>query len=164
MSDGIVIRVATAADRPQLRQAIIELQDNERRLHSTRLPGVQIADDYLAWLESRTTASGALLIAETQGEFVGFAAGWIEQENSIAETPDSNRFGYVSDVCIMPPYRGRRFAGRLLEALAQRLASRGITRLRLGTLAANAAARAAYERAGFAAYEIVYEKRIGATK
>jgi hypothetical protein len=38
------------------------------------------------------------------------------------------------------------------------LAGLGIARLRINSLAANKSARASYERAGFAPYEIVYEK------
>ena len=61
----------------------------------------------------------------------------------------------------MPAYRGRRIAQHLLAAIEQHLGRAGITRLRLFTLAANASARASYERAGFAPYEIVYEKLVG---
>jgi ribosomal protein S18 acetylase RimI-like enzyme len=93
-----------------------------------------------------------------RGVFAGFAAGWIVQENVIEETPDSNRFGYVSDVCVPPAFRGRGIAARLLEALEARLSLSGVARIRLSTLAANQAARAAYERSGYAPYEIVYEK------
>lgn len=161
MSDSITVRPAMPADRPELRRAIIELQEHERGLHATRLPGAQIADTYLTWLESQAAASGVMLVAEAESGFVGFAAGWIEQDNSIAETPDSNRFGFISDICVMPAYRGRRIARRLLETLEQHLGRAGITRLRIGSLAMNAAARSAYERAGFAPYEIVYEKPVG---
>lgn len=158
MSDPIIVRPATAADRRELRRAIIELQEHERGLHATRLPGAQIADAYLAWLESQIAANGVMLVAEAESGFVGFAAGWIEQDDSIAETPDSNRFGYISDICVMPAWRGRRVARRLLGTLERHLGRAGITRLRVGSLAINAAARSAYERAGFSPYEIVYEK------
>jgi ribosomal protein S18 acetylase RimI-like enzyme len=76
----------------------------------------------------------------------------------IEETPDSNRFGYVSDVCVLSAFRGRRIAAHFLEALEARLSLRGVKRIRLSALAANKAARASYERAGYAPYEIVYEK------
>jgi ribosomal protein S18 acetylase RimI-like enzyme len=161
VTDPVTIRPATAADRPELHSAIIELQDHERRLHATRLPGAQIADAYLAWIEHRTAVSGTVLVAEAEGGFAGFVAGWIEQEDNIAETPDSNRFGYVSDICVMPAYRGRRIARRLLAALEQHLGRAGVTRLRIGSLAMNTAARASYEQAGFAPYEVTYEKPIG---
>jgi ribosomal protein S18 acetylase RimI-like enzyme len=161
MNDPITIRPATTSDHPLLRRAIIELQDHERRLHATRLPGEQIADTYLAWLEHRAAESGAVLVAETQGFFVGFAAGWVEQDDNIAETADSNRFGYISDICVMPAYRGQRIALRLLDNLEQHLRRAGVTRLRIASLATNAAARATYERGGFVPYEIIYEKMTG---
>jgi ribosomal protein S18 acetylase RimI-like enzyme len=142
MNDPVTIRRAAASDRPHLRRAIIELQDHERRLHATRLPGEQIADAYLAWIERQAADGGAVLVVETQGIFVGFAAGWVEQGDNIAETADSNRFGYISDVCVMPAYRGQRIALRLLDNLEQHLRRAGVTRLRIASLATNAAARA----------------------
>jgi ribosomal protein S18 acetylase RimI-like enzyme len=153
MNYPITIRPATASDRPLLRRGIIELQDHERRLHASRLPGEQIADAYLAWIEQRAADSGAVLVAETQAIFVGFAAGWVEQDDNIAESSDSNRFGYISDISVMPAYRGQRIALRLLDKLEKHL--------RIACLATNAAARAAYERGGFVPYEIIYEKPTG---
>jgi ribosomal protein S18 acetylase RimI-like enzyme len=158
--DGLTIRAAARSDRPQLRRAVVELQDHESRLHPSRLAGDQIADAYLAWMEKRAAEHGAVLIAEIDGAFAGFVAGWIEEESHIEETPDSNRFGYVSDICVLPIFRGRRIASRLLDAMELRLRREGVTRVRLFTLAANRAARASYERSGYAAYEVVYEKSL----
>jgi hypothetical protein len=42
----------------------------------------------------------------------------------------------------------------------ERLSGAGVTRVRIGSLAANRLARAEYERAGFVTYEVVYEKVI----
>jgi ribosomal protein S18 acetylase RimI-like enzyme len=156
--DSLKIRPAARSDRPQLRRAVIELQDNESLLHPTRIPGEQIADAYLDWMQKRAANEGVVLIAEIEDAFAGFVAGWIENESRIEETPDSNRFGYVSDICVLPIYRGRRIAARLLDAFELRLRGAGVTRMRLFTLAANRAARASYERSGYVEYEIVYEK------
>jgi ribosomal protein S18 acetylase RimI-like enzyme len=158
--DGLTIRAASDSDRPQLRRAVIELQDHERRLHPSRLPGDQIADAYLDWVQKRPADEGAVMIAEIDGAFAGFVAGWIEEESHICETPDYSRFGYVSDICVVPAYRGRRIASRLLDAIERRLRRAGVTRIRLFTLAENRAARASYERSGYAAYEVVYEKAL----
>jgi ribosomal protein S18 acetylase RimI-like enzyme len=152
------VRLGLPSERLALRAAIVELHEEERRLHDSRLPGEQTADAYLEWMLAETRRGGAVFVAEASGVFVGFAAGWIVQENFIEETPDSNRFGYISDVCVLPAFRGRRIAARLLEALEGRLSLSGVTRIRLSALAANQAARTAYERAGYAALEIVYEK------
>ena len=155
---AVNIRDARPMDRAQLRRAIVELQEYERGLHTTRLPGEQVADEYLAWIERRTGESGAVLIAEIGRHFVGFVAGWIEYGNAIAETPESNRFGYISDLCVMPEFRGQRIATRLLSAIEERLGRAGASRTRISSLAANTSARASYERAGFEVYEIMYEK------
>jgi hypothetical protein len=45
--DGLVIRPASPDDRSQLRSAIVDLHEHERRLHSSRLPGEETADAYL---------------------------------------------------------------------------------------------------------------------
>ena len=110
----------------------------------------------------RAETAGAVLVAESAGDFAGFVAGWIEETANIAETPDSNRFGHISDLCVMPAFRGRRIAARLLDGIERHLRRAGVTRLRINSLAANASARTSYERAGFAPYEILHEKVIEA--
>ncbi len=101
-----------------------------------------------------------MLVAELAGAFVGFVAGWIEESDAIVETPDSDRFAFVSDIFVAPAFRGRRFAGDLLGAIERRLAQPGITRLRLCALAANDAATLAYRRDGFSPYEVTFERPI----
>ena len=158
---GHIIRKATAYDKGALRGAVTELHEYE--LSSTRLPGEATADAYLVWmLATAAEQRGTVLVAEHDGAFAGVAAGWIAEENNIEETPDSNRFGLISDICVLPPFRDRRIASRLLDALTEHLAAAGVSRIRLSVLAENAAARTAYERSGFAPHEIVYEKVVGA--
>ena len=159
--NGLVIRPAGPSDRPALRAAVVELHEEERRLHDSRRPGEETADDYLVWMLASAARDGAVLVAEVNDAFAGFAAGWIVQEDVIEETADSCRFGYVSDVCVMPTFRGRRIASLLLDALETGLARTGVTRVRLSALAANAPACRAYERAGYLRYEVVYEKQVG---
>ena len=157
----IVIRPATTVDLPDVRRAVVELQNYEMRLHATRLPGEQVADAYVVWLRRQAAEkSGALLVAEHEGAFAGFTVGWIVEDHHITETEDSNRFGYISDICALPDYRGQRIAHHLLAAIEQHLGRADITRVRLSSLAGNASARASYENAGFVPYEIVYEKLV----
>jgi hypothetical protein len=108
----VIIRPAMPADLPDLRLAMVELQEHERRLDATtRLPGEQIADAYLARLRQEVAAKrGAIFIAERNGVFAGFAVGWIIERDHIPESADSNRFGYLSDICVMPAYRRERIA------------------------------------------------------
>jgi ribosomal protein S18 acetylase RimI-like enzyme len=158
----IVIRPSRASDSPDLRRAFIELQEVERALHDSRLPGDAVADRYLAWLEAQVRENGgAIFVAEEDGMFRGFIAGWIVADDHLIETADSNRFGFVSDICVLPEARGRGIAQLLLAAAERHLAAQGVTRLRLSALAGNAAAQSAYRKYGFAPYEVVFEKRIG---
>ena len=161
MIDPLSIRPATPDDRPLLRHAIAELQDYERGQHATRLPGQRIADDYLAWMLRKADATGAVLVAEIGERFAGFVAGWVEEAENIGETPDSNRFGLISDVFVLPEFRGRRIAARLIQEMERQLKQTGIRRLRVNALAVNASARRSYEHAGFAPYEVIYEKQVG---
>ena len=154
----MIIRPAAPADRPNLRQAIIELQEYERLRHDTRRPGAQIADAYLDWIERQAEANGVVLVAEYPDSFLGFVAGWIERTDNIAETADSNSFGYISDICVMPDFRGKRIAAKLLDGIEQYFRRQGVRRLRVGALAVNASAQTSYEHAGFHPYEILYEK------
>src|SRR5262252_1785 len=118
---AVTIRDAGPMDGVQLRRAVVEIQEYERRLHNSRLPGEQIANAYLAWIENQIRkGDGAVLIAEIDRCFIGFVAGWIEHSNAVAETPDSSRFGYISDICVVPDHRGQRIATRLLFAIEER--------------------------------------------
>jgi ribosomal protein S18 acetylase RimI-like enzyme len=162
--DTLIIRASRAEDRRDLRSAIIELQEHERRLHDSRLPGEQVADAYMDWMQRQVAeGAGAILVAEAAGAFCGFVAYRLARADTPAETPDSNLFGHVLDVCVLPRYRRNGVAQRLLQAVEDDLSARGVARLRLSALAANAPARAAYEKAGLVLYEVTYEKRLCAT-
>jgi ribosomal protein S18 acetylase RimI-like enzyme len=117
-----------------------------------------VANAYLDWMLRQAEASGAVFVAEANRIFVGFVAGWVEETENIGETPDSNRVGYIADIFVMPEFRGRQIASQLLERIERHLGGFGVARMRITSLAANKSARAAYEHAGFAQYEIVYEK------
>lgn len=159
MPAAVTIRPAIPTDRHDIRQAIVELQDYERALHLTRLPGELVADAYLEWLQRHAdTAAGTMLVAESDSAFVAFVVGWIEVADIITETPDSNRFGYVSDLCVVPAFRGQRIAEQLLTAIERHFRQAGVVRIRINALAANRSARVSYERAGYAPYEVLHEK------
>ncbi|ARN81556.1 GNAT family N-acetyltransferase [Methylocystis bryophila] len=156
----ISILSANASDGPDLRRAIVALQEHERALHDTRRPGEDVADAYLAQLLGRTAVSGAILKADLDGLFAGFVAGWVEESDAIAETESSNRHGLIADICVLPEYRTQGIGALLLAAMERRLAAFGVERIRVVALSSNSLARASYERAGFHPYEITYEKKL----
>jgi hypothetical protein len=87
------VRLALPSDRLALAAAVVELHEEERRLHDSRLPGEETADAYLVWMLAEAARGGAIFVAEANGVFAGFAAEWIVEENVLEETPHSNRFG-----------------------------------------------------------------------
>lgn len=159
---AVEIRPFEPRDRAAVLQALTELQNYEVALHDSRLPGETTMEHYLVELLcDLRDGSGAIFIAEAAGVFVGCVACLVVEEQSVQETPDSNRHGYVSDIFVDPRYRGQGVAQRLLAVAERHLAATGVTRLRINVLANNTRARRAYERYGFAPYEVMFEKRIG---
>ena len=154
------IRPQREADQANLRRAFVELQEFERSLHDSRLPGAEIAIPYVEWMQNQVAdRSGEVFVAEVDGVFQGFVACWVDRNSHIIETPDLNVFGFISDICVMPDWRGRGIAARLLSAAEAHLAGRGVTRVRIGALATNEPALSAYRKHGFVPYEILFEKR-----
>lgn len=158
--EHIHIRRAVDADGDRLVEAIVDQQEYERALHDSRRPGAEIAGAYLDQVkQSAAQNDGAILVAELAGAFAGFAACWVAQECNVAETDDSNRFGYIADTYVVPRFRGRGVVGHLLQAADGHLSTVGVRRVRIAALARNASALRAYAKHGFATYEVVMEKR-----
>lgn len=157
----IILRDATPEDRPFLLSAIAALNDHERALHDTRLPGVEIAEVYFAKIHGAIeTDHGSIVVAFLGDQPVGYMACRVETGGSVAETADSNVFGYVSDVFVSAEMRGRDVAAVLLAEAERRIRLRGVTRMRLSSLAMNHQAVRAYRKFGFADYEVTLEKRL----
>jgi GNAT superfamily N-acetyltransferase len=158
------IRPYTQADYDWVLQCEVDLQEHERAIHDTRLPGLPHTRDYLAMLwEDLAEGHGIMLIAETpQGERLGLVAGHIVDVPWPMETRESTRYGYVSDIFVRPEARGSGLAQALLDAIAARLraADPTLTRLRVNVLAVNRIACRSYEKAGFTPYEVMYERLI----
>lgn len=157
-----VIRPYVDSDRTAMIGALVALQEHERAIHDTRLPGAEISEPYFAGLLQELAAkSGAMFVAEQRGRFVGMVAGFIAHDDVLAETPDSNIYGYCSDIYVAPDFRGSGAAQALLDALERHLAAQApIRRYRISALAMNRIACRSYERAGFVPYEVTYEKLV----
>jgi ribosomal protein S18 acetylase RimI-like enzyme len=157
--DGLAVRPAAGGDIDDVRRGLIVLQEYEYALHDTRLAAAAVADPYLTWMLGQVAAQdGLCLVGHLGATFFGFVAGWIERADNPAETEDSTTFGYVSDICILPEWRGYRLSMVLLSALEDHFRAKSVRRLRISTLAANVAALAAYRSAGYAPYEMTLEK------
>jgi ribosomal protein S18 acetylase RimI-like enzyme len=156
-----VIRPYQPADYAGVLSGMHDLQDHERALHPSRRAAAEVAEAYLQRLLPRVAErSGAIFVAEASGAVIGFIACYIKDTESLIETREFSRYGYVSDLDIAAEWRGRGLARRLLAAAERHLAQHGVARLRIGVLAANISAQRAYAKYGFAPYESELEKPI----
>jgi GNAT superfamily N-acetyltransferase len=140
----IRIRNYEPRDRVSVVAAEADLQEYERKLHDTRIPGDVAAEPTFRLLESLISANeGELFVAEEDGAFVGYAAGFVLRDENPAETEDSNVCGYINDVYVVPHRRGRGIASLLLRAVEDFLRAKGMARLRINTLVLNESAKRA---------------------
>ncbi|HEV8389990.1 MAG TPA: GNAT family N-acetyltransferase [Dongiaceae bacterium] len=155
-----VIRPYVASDRAAVIDALIGLQEHERAMHDTRLPGDGNTDVYFdRLLEELTAKAGGIFVAELAGRFAGIVAGFVEAYDVVLETSDSCIYGYCSDIYVAPEHRGTGLAQTLLDVLERHLAAQApIARFRVNVLVVNRIACRAYERAGFVPYELMYER------
>jgi ribosomal protein S18 acetylase RimI-like enzyme len=151
----VTIRPHRESDRPVLLGFIRALQEAERAMHPSRLPGEAVTSNYYRSLLRR---NAEILIAELDGAPVGFVAGWVDVDDDPLQTMEWRRHGWISDVFVAEPCRGRGIAQQLLRAMSERLRERGATRLRICALAANAPSIAAFRSFGFAPFEVTFDK------
>lgn len=90
-----------------------------------------------------------VLLARVDGVAAGAAVCFVGY-STFAAAPLLN----LHDFVVAPPFRGRGVARALLERLAVEARARGCCKVTLEVLENNHRARAIYERAGFAGYEL----------
>jgi ribosomal protein S18 acetylase RimI-like enzyme len=156
----IVIEPATEADRKAIVGGIADLQDVERAITDTRRPGKEIAEEYVAQLQASIDQKrGAIFVARIAGKVAGFVACWIEQDDNVAETPESTTYGYISDAWVAADVRGRGLFSLLNEHAETYLAGFAeVSIVRINVLAKNTAALRAYEKANYEPYEMTLQK------
>ena len=153
---ALVIRPATAADRPALdaqAQGLNVFEDPFSRDRRLDLAG---GVESMATLLERTANGGALLVAELDGAVVAHMALWFERMPPFVRE-ELRDYAYLGDLFVREPHRGQGI-GRALVAEAERLArARGVARILLGVLPGNPA-EALYRRLGYRTYAVELAK------
>ena len=81
-------------DKSQLRECVVQLQEDERRREPSLPEGEAMADDYLAFLMGKCAkVSGKLFVSEIQGRVVGFVGVFAEVP---PEEPDEEQAPHMS--------------------------------------------------------------------
>ena len=102
-------------------------------------------DDYAGrWERSLQSpfARGTVVVAEQDGQVVGFASGGPERDG------DPRYDGELYAIYLLPDFQGRGLGRALVEAVAAALADRQLTSFVVWVLRDNTAARGFYERLG----------------
>lgn len=154
-----IIRGYRAGDSEKFLMLVRELQIYELEMYDRMMSVADIGDWYIAALEKRCgEEDGAILVAEGDGELVGYATIFtrVEQKDEIDEI--AFIYGYVSHIAVRAAARGTGIGKLLLQECEKRARTAGCKWLRLGVLANNATARRIYEHSGFHDHHVTMEK------
>lgn len=91
-----------------------------------------------AFLQDLRNPSTLYLILRFQGKIVGYAGMWMVVDEA-----------HITNVAVLPEYRGRGFAQRLIFRLLNLARARGMTRATLEVRVSNTPAQKLYEKFGF---------------
>ena len=96
------------------------------------------------------SATRCVVVAEAGGRVVGMGT-----VRTLLSTAEGGRVGLVEDVIVEPSHRGRGIGRRILEAIAEWAAARGLSRLQLLADRNNAPALAFYDKIGWRRTQLV---------
>ena len=80
------------------------------------------------------------------------------QSEELDEEP--SEYAFISDLVVLPAYRGRGLGRALLEKAEEHARLHGATTLKIESLAKNEVATTLYRNSGFSAYQILLVKRL----
>ena len=150
------------SDHDSIIAGISDLQEVERSMSDTRLPGSEVAEKYFDYLQKELAEKhGAIFVARIEGSIIGFIACMVEHDDTPAETPESTTYGYISDAYVAPEYRGKGVFGELNQKAEEYLSRFPEVKLiRISVLANNENAIKAYERSGYKTEDVRLSKRV----
>ena len=138
-------------DKPELLEFILELQRFEKVFEPNRRLDEPVAGEYFAVLIGEVRKnSGRILVAEGDGgELLGWGVAYT-REDDVYVVAEERRFGYISELFVIEPLRGKGIGQALIKACEAWARSLGLRVLRIGVLAGNKRTATIYDQAGFA--------------
>ncbi|MFY0582652.1 GNAT family N-acetyltransferase [Cystobacter fuscus] len=145
----VLIRPARAEDGPALGRMGGRLVRMHHALDTRRFmsPGKDVESGYQWWLSRELAhARAVVLVAERDGEVVGYAYGTVESRdwNALREA-----HGELHDLWVEEAARGAGVGARLAEELVRRLRAQGVPRVMLMAAVDNESARRLFTRLGW---------------
>jgi ribosomal protein S18 acetylase RimI-like enzyme len=137
------------------------IQEHEREQVRDLKPGPEIGKQYAEMLMCAVAErNGCIVMARAEADAVGFACAWVAQDDDPLIRDDARIHAYVSDIFVDQGWRRQGIASLLLDEVEARMRSRGCSRVRVCSKAANQLAVACYTARGYRPYEIVFTKRL----
>jgi ribosomal protein S18 acetylase RimI-like enzyme len=136
---------------PQDEEAVLQLWQEMMDYHAHLDPRFQPSPDgkehfHAALKEWMDDDSRCVLVAVADGEVIGYIIG------RLAENPPVfalRRFGYVTDICVAPPWRRLGVGRKLFAALQEWFRQQGLTVVQLNVAALNPTSQAFWRAMGF---------------
>jgi GNAT superfamily N-acetyltransferase len=161
----VTVRQAEDGDKNIFIDFTVKLSKFNRSHHSN----ICIYDDYKLVINSiqrkaaetfeNRNQDTLILIAELEGQPVGYALGRIFLQDETAEN-GTGRMGLFDEIFIDDIARGFGIGHKLLDKTIKWMKERGINRVKLHAYSWNSNAKKLYERKGFKEYAVSYEKFI----
>ena len=120
MTESIAIRPATEGDRPTILAFLTALSDYELPLYDGLRDGADCAEEYFETTRRAAENNNELLlIAEQGGRPTGFI--WFHEDidDDVLLREDARRHGCITDLFVLPEYRGQGIARALMAAVEQ---------------------------------------------
>lgn len=161
MNDFSIRPYDAERDAAGLRECFVALQDHEHDMYPDAPAGEAIADEYLAWMFERVGKfDGAVLVAsDGDGTLIGFATVLARVPRSDPDDPDPSH-AFLSELSVMPAWRGRGVGAALIEASEKFSRERGARVLRVTVVADNDGAQRLYARQGFEPVQLMLQKAL----
>ena len=157
--DNLLIRKAKSKDLEELLKMNIEFIDtmgqyykekNKKKWNKNTLNSVKKALSRRLRNKKET-----VLIAEKQGQIVGYAGGSIEKEYY-----SRSKFGSIDDIFIKKEFRRSSIGEKLLSGLIKQMLRRGAREFNASVAVRNKASRKLLMKFGFYEHSFVYTKHI----
>lgn len=137
-----------------------ELQDHERRLLPHMMPsGADIAVASFNYLQQRCEKNnGRIFLAVIDDKAVGLLGVFVEHEDVPHITAEYRRYVYISELVVLPNYRGQGIAQQLMQQAEAYGRELGFNTIRVSALAKNTATCDFYDLQGYDREEVVFSK------
>ncbi len=153
------IREYTHADVDAVKKVLSELQDFERLLDPHRLPGLEIAHEYLSHLLQLCESSkGKLFVVEVNNEVIGMISVYIESDTKHLRKARS--YAYISDLMVLPQYRSEGVTKELLSAAEAYARSHKVHTIQTAVLSEHKEGLSGFARHGYHQFEIILRKHL----